>query len=282
MKYLYIALALMMSGTVIGQIGHSVNKPSGSVLNPINGIDSIRFNGTQTEMQIVLTNGSVVNHTIAMINNVTFTGSYPTSSIFCGSGATVVEDVINPATGRIWMDRNLGATQVSTSSTDSASYGDLYQWGRSSDGHQCRTSVIIGALSSVDQPSHGGFILWNINLGFYDWRDPQNVDLWQGVNGINNPCPSGYRLPTESELFSERASWSGQDFLGAFGSPLKWACTGYRYGENGALGSVGFFGYYWSSTLSGTDSRCLYFLTGNAIIGGIHRAIGSSVRCIKD
>jgi len=33
------------------------------------------------------------------------------------------------------MDRNLGATQVATSSTDENSYGDLYQWGRRADGH---------------------------------------------------------------------------------------------------------------------------------------------------
>jgi hypothetical protein len=35
-------------------------------------------------------------------------------------------DVYNPVTGRIWMDRNLGATQVATSSTDAASYGHLF------------------------------------------------------------------------------------------------------------------------------------------------------------
>jgi hypothetical protein len=29
--------------------------------------------------------------------------------------------------GRIWMDRNLGATQVATSPTDEKAYGDLYQ-----------------------------------------------------------------------------------------------------------------------------------------------------------
>jgi hypothetical protein len=40
------------------------------------------------------------------------------------------------------MDRNLGASQVATSSTDPASYGDLYQWGRPADGHQIRTSAI--------------------------------------------------------------------------------------------------------------------------------------------
>jgi hypothetical protein len=54
---------------------------------------------------------------------------YPAGSVFCASGPTVIVDVTNPATGKIWMDRNLGATQVATSSTDANSFGDLYQWG---------------------------------------------------------------------------------------------------------------------------------------------------------
>ena len=282
MKNLYIALALLISGTALGQIGHSVNKPSGAVINPINDIDSIRFNGTQTEMQIVLTNGTVVNHTISDINNVTFTGlsTYPAGSVFCASGATAIVNVINPATGRIWMDRNLGATQAATSSTDAASYGDLYQWGRRSDGHQCRTSPTTATLSSINQPANGNFILWDIN--FYDWRSPQNDNLWQGLNGINNPSPSTYRLPTEAEFFSECASWSGQNYLGAFASPLKWACTGVRDGNDGSLYGAGVSADYWSSTASGTNSRELFFGGGNAGLAGGDRGSGFPVRCIKD
>jgi hypothetical protein len=48
--------------------------------------------------------------------------------------------VLSPDTGRVWLDRNLGARQVCTSSTDAACYGDLYQWGRAKDGHESRTS----------------------------------------------------------------------------------------------------------------------------------------------
>ncbi|WP_202775495.1 inverse autotransporter beta domain-containing protein [Bathymodiolus azoricus thioautotrophic gill symbiont] len=33
-------------------------------------------------------------------------------------------------TGRVWLDRNLGATKVAESSADSGAYGDYYQWGR--------------------------------------------------------------------------------------------------------------------------------------------------------
>jgi hypothetical protein len=122
---------------------------------------------------------------------------YPAGSVFCASGPTAIVDVTNPTTGKTWMDRNLGASQVATSSTDAASYGDLYQWGRRADGHQCRTSPTTATLSSVDQPAHGNFIL--APNAPNDWRSPQNNNLWQGVTGVNNPCPSGYRVPTQTE-----------------------------------------------------------------------------------
>jgi hypothetical protein len=75
------------------------------------------------------------------------------------AGPPQIPSVTNVATGRIWMDRNLGAMQVATSSTDADSYGDLYQWGRGADGHQIRTSDTTNTLSSTDQPADGKFIL---------------------------------------------------------------------------------------------------------------------------
>jgi hypothetical protein len=178
------------------------------------------------------------------------------------------------------MNRNLGATQVATSSTDQNAYGDLYQWGRRADGHQCRTSPTTATLSSVDQPAHGNFI--TINSGNYDWRSPQNANLWQGVNGVNNPCPSGYRIPTETEMNAERLSWSVNTSVGAFASPLKWTLAGSRNYDNGALGNVGSLGRCWSSTVSGTSSRALDFYSSSASMNGSYRAYGFTVRCLKD
>jgi uncharacterized protein (TIGR02145 family) len=178
------------------------------------------------------------------------------------------------------MDRNLGATQVATSSTDVNSYGDLYQWGRRADGHQCRTSPTTATLSSVDQPAHGNFIL--APNAPSDWRSPQNTNLWQGVNGLNNPCPSGYRLPTETEINAERLSWSQNNSVGAFASPLKWTFAGIRSFSDGTLIGVGSGGYYWSSTVSGTNSRALDFNSSNASVNAHNRASGFTVRCLKD
>jgi len=206
--------------------------------------------------------------------------AYTSGSVFCASGSATVVAVTNSSTGKIWMDRNLGASQVATSSTDANSYGDLYQWGRRSDGHQCRTSATTTTLSSIDQPAHGNFIISPVNP--YDWRSPQNTNLWQGVNGVNNPCPSGYRLPTETEINAEHLSWSSNNSAGAFASPLKLPMAGYRYVSNGLLFSVGSNGYYWSSTVSGTAARYLYFDSGDASMFTFYRALGGSVRCLKD
>jgi uncharacterized protein (TIGR02145 family) len=214
------------------------------------------------------------------VNNAGGSGTYPPNSVFCTGTPTVIVDVTNPTTGRIWMDRNLGATQAATSSTDANAYGDLYQWGRRSDGHQCRTSATTTVLSSTDQPANGSFIIAPNTP--QDWRSPQNDNLWQGVNGVNNPCPSGYRLPTEAELVTERISWSSNNAQGAFASLLKLPVAGVRDFSVGSLGSVGTGGLYWSSAVSSTTSRYLFFVSSNANMGTSSRANGGSVRCLKD
>jgi uncharacterized protein (TIGR02145 family) len=211
---------------------------------------------------------------------------YPSGSIFCASGATEIVNVTNPKTGKIWMDRNLGASQVATSSIDTNSYGDLYQWGRGADGHHCRNSGTTTTLSSTDILGNSGFI--NASTTPYDWRSGQNGNLWQGVNGTNNPCPIGYRLPTETEWDNERLSWvlapisSTNTSAGAFASPLKLPMAGYRNFNLGSLSNVGTNGVYWSSTVRSTSSRGLGFNTGNAYIFTVYRANGFSVRCLKD
>ncbi len=193
---------------------------------------------------------------------------------------SVIPGTVISANSRIWMDRNLGASQVATSSTDAASYGYYYQWGRLTDDHQISFSGTSINLSSSDTPGHGSFILTANNP--YDWRSPQNDNLWQGVSGTNNPCPSGYRLPTEAEWNAERLSWSANNATGAFASPLKLPMTGYRQYNNGSFSGVGSKGYYWSSTVSSYFSITMYFDSSSATNLTHTRANGTSVRCIKD
>ncbi len=193
---------------------------------------------------------------------------------------TIMAGIVTSATGRVWMDRNLGASQVATGLTDTAAYGDLYQWGRGTDGHEKRTSATTATLSSSDVPGHGKFILAPGSP--YDWRSPQNDNLWQGVSGTNNPCPAGFRLPTAIEWDTERASWDSNDDAGAFASPLKLVSAGYRYFSDGTFMGVGSIGYYWSSSVDGNVAKYLYFGSNLAQLGSFYRAFGFGVRCIQD
>lgn len=150
--------------------------------------------------------------------------------------------------------------------------------GAAADGHQSPTSDTTSILCNDDTTGHDDFIL--VNNEPYDWRDPRNDNLWQGVNGSNNPCPEGYRLPTEAEWDAERQSWSSDDAAGAFASPLKLPAAVFRSEQSGSYNLLG-SGFYWSATVDNTDSRCLYFFSSGTQIFNFERANGSSVRCIK-
>jgi uncharacterized protein (TIGR02145 family) len=255
-----------------------------SVLAVNNGANNLQIKNLAdpTDNQDAVTKSylqSQINILQQQINN-NLISQYPVGSLFCSSGPTQIVPVLSPSTGKIWMNRNLGASQVATSSTDALAYGDLYQWGRRADGHQCRNSSTTTTLSSTDQPSHGNFIIASSTP--FDWRNPQNTNLWQGVNGVNNPCPSGYRIPTRIELNAERLSWSSNNSMGGFSSPLKFTKAGDKI-NNGSLSGVGSDGYYWSSTVNGVNSHHFYFSdinAGNDIPDD--RASGGSIRCIKD
>lgn len=189
-------------------------------------------------------------------------------------------------TGKVWMDRNLGATRVATSMTDHLAYGSLYQWGRGSDGHQLInwTSSTAGTAvngttattSSTNTPGNALFITGS------DWRNPQNNNLWQGVSGINNPCPLGYRLPTNTELTAEIVAYNITSNATAYASHLKFTVPGYRDNSNGSLYDVGGSGTYWTSTVSGTSATGRYWLTASTTISNFDRTYGFTVRCLKD
>ena len=239
----------------------------------------------QSAFNYTLTSNAI-NNTIcsgtAVTLSVNLFGTYPAGTVHCNGTPTAVVDVTNPTTGKTWMDRNLGASQVATSSTDAAAYGDLYQWGRAADGHQCRNSATTTTLSSTDQPGHGDFILASSSP--YDWRIPQNTNLWQGVNGVNNPCPSGYRLPTESELNNERTSWNSNNASGAIASPLKLPMAGNRINSDGTFLNVGSSGggVLWNSIVFDIGTRSLVYSSEGSFFFSFSRSDGLSIRCIKD
>lgn len=192
---------------------------------------------------------------------------------------TPVVTVTNQETGRTWMDRNLGASRVAISSSDEEAYGDLYQWGRLSDGHQERNSNTTNTLSSDNIPGHSDFIISTEEPS--DWRSPQNNDLWQGNENINNPCPIGFRIPTKEEWEAERESWGENDVDGAFSSILKLPAVSIRLGREGSFSSSGLV-FYWSSSINEDVSNILFISGNTSVIGSSIRANGLPVRCIQE
>lgn len=196
--------------------------------------------------------------------------------------------------GRVWLNNNLGAnytninhssfniTQQATSTTDANAYGSLYQWGRFSDGHEFRTSTTTATRSTTDTPGHSNFITHSNSP--FDWRNPQNNNLWQGESGANNPCPHGFRLPTITEISAMASAEGITNFSTLASSTLKIAGSGGGFRErSGTLFTNAF--YLWSSTTdaSSTSARAMFVNTTGAYPenGGL-RVMGGTVRCIQD
>jgi hypothetical protein len=246
--------------------------------------------GTSYTFEVVATNAagnSLISSASASI--------IPYVSAICdGTQPTTIVEITS-STGKVWMDRNLGASRAAISSTDFMAYGCLFQWGRGNDGHGSInwTSATTGApvngstatSSATDTPGDALFIT-NVNG---DWRSTPNINLWQGVNGVNNPCPTGYRVATEIEFNNERLTWISQNPDGAFASLLKLPVGGYRDKGSALLRYNGQCGRYLASTTISSVSRGLGFNNGSmpsspntAGIYSLYRADAESIRCIKN
>ncbi|MDC0904152.1 inverse autotransporter beta domain-containing protein [Candidatus Thioglobus sp.] len=194
--------------------------------------------------------------------------------------------VTSPDTGRIWLDRNLGATQVATSSTDSASYGDLYQWGRAADGHQLRTSVTTSTLATTITPRANAFVTNNTSP--YDWNSADSsgasrASAWAD-GGANDICPVGFDVPTEVEITADITNATTTQVVNsatAFSSFLKIPVAGRHY-RTGSLDLVDSSTGLWSRSAHEVNGRLLYIHSNGLFFSSDSRANGFSVRCIKD
>ncbi len=210
----------------------------------------------------------------------------PDPTVLVHNGTTY-NTVTSPFTGKKWLDRNLGASQVCTAYNDSACYGDYYQWGRNHDGHQVSTSGTTTTLATnVSDVGHGNFIINSESP--YDWSTEDSEGNarsanWSKADGTS-VCPSGYRVPTEAELKAETTGASTQvtNHSTAYSNFLKLPSAGFRFYSSGSMDSQGTDGLMWSSSVSGSGPWALHFFAGGASWGGNYRTYGFSVRCVRD
>ncbi|KMQ66779.1 hypothetical protein ACM46_04555 [Chryseobacterium angstadtii] len=210
---------------------------------------------------------------------------------FTYQGQQVTYSTVRGRDGNIWMQQNLGSSQVASAMGDEASYGDLFQWGRWDDGHQLRNSATAAPTSPNSPDGLAGvnaFIIgstswWGVFAATDKWTasNPANVSNTTGAD----PCKAvgpGWKMPSQAEwggiVGAENIANPGT----AYDSYLKLPASGYRSSSSGALTFAGQRGYFWSSDTSNSGGKYLY--VGSTIANpssGAMRGQGSAVRCIK-
>jgi uncharacterized protein (TIGR02145 family) len=207
--------------------------------------------------------------------------------------------VVSPYTGRVWLDRNLGAAEVCETFDDVACYGDYYQWGRDADGHEDGTSATTATLASSITPGHDRFIKTNGGDWVANGVDDSGVlraAEWSKTDG-SSVCPAGFRVATfdelKAELFdsgsaeidkdsSQKSGNSDDRRVNAFNTFLKLPISGDRK-QDGAMENEDSIGALWSVT---EDTHHKSGFVGweqtGATYWGADRAYGLNVRCIKE
>jgi len=194
--------------------------------------------------------------------------------------------VKSPHTGRVWMDKNLGASRVCVTPTDIQCYGDYYQWGRDADGHQEFNSTISLGLATDITNLGSNYFLDGNGVDGTDWTTADTDKSlrsanWSKTDGTS-VCPIGFRVPTIAELQAEVIDVNGWDNGGLNTSGLgsieenflKLPLAGSR--EDG-----GYFYQGMGSTLWASDSMIMLYIDPN-INGTLNYQRGENIRCIKD
>ena len=168
--------------------------------------------------------------------------------------------------GRIWATRNVGTPGTFAPTPESA--GMFFQWNRR-----------VGWTATDPMVNSDGGTVWNSTT-------PAGT-TWESAN---DPCPDGWRVPTQAELQSLNNAgsvWITQNgvqgrLFGTAPNQIFLPAAGWRY-TTGSLGSAGTSGFYWSSTQDGsTNAWRLWFGSGSGGMGSWLRALGLSVRCVAD
>ena len=202
-----------------------------------------------------------------------------------------------------FMDRNLGAMSA-TPSDGAKTHGLYYQFGRkdpftgdidrydingTSIGKTTVTSGKVTFAKAMQTPA----VFYTYGSSIYDWASPNNYTSkkWNDITdaagkSLFDPSPEGWRLPSKGEYSNFSTTtfiWYSSNKGRTYNA--NWFPTaGYRNFDDGSLGFVGSYGYYWSSSPCGVNGGYnLYFSSDNVNPSrNNRRAGGFSVRCVQE
>ena len=273
------------------------------------------------------TNNALVRAQITTMPSLDFVEStnYIDNGVDYGAGTTIGSTT--------WAPVNCGYEPVN-GSYKGYPYGKLYQWGRkygqgydSNDAtYPSGANLVAGPVAlNVGQDAANAAKFYANKISPYDWLTSTNKTLWNSGSESSptktnyDPCPTGWRVPTKTELTSLKnanSTWKETNTDGSSPNGLagRWFGTnsasataanpsgcvffpaaGYRHSEDGSAKSrypttidgtlFNVSGGYRSSTPWEDNSRSVYVLTfhsNNASISYPDRGKGFSVRCVRD
>jgi len=184
--------------------------------------------------------------------------------------------VTSAFTGKVWLDKNSGAARVCESQTDTACYGDYYQWGRNTDGHESSISATTPIVAEETNNAGNQFI-----IGSNDWTsgdDDLSIRLgnWSNTNGAS-VCPAGFRVPSEVELTAETLNQNVSNTATGFVNFLKLPSAGSRNSTTGNLAGQDNSTFIWTGS-----ANVIALTSNNTSILTLPLSFGFSVRCIKN
>ena len=198
---------------------------------------------------------------------------------------------------------------VNAGYSDATKYGLYYQWHRKYGQGANTTETPSLEIGQGPVQVTIGNLYENRNTFFkngsppYDWCVPQQ-EFWNMADRYN-PCPEGWRVPTESELSDlitsgDGSTWVNAGTLGVDGLPGRWfgedhsnpdlranngmflPASGTLSYATGSIDSRGGFGQYASSRNTGNPRVLLFSQSTNPYLTTQPGARGLSVRCVKN
>lgn len=235
----------------------------------------------------------VTNGQLSVFNGVVWTNlsnSNVTAYVYTSSGG-ILE----------FMNHNLGADTSADPFTPSWRLnGAYFQWGKkpvdtNGDGYRTKTNdgangFAAGPIGTATNETNSGLVAsWSSTMAA--------SNAWSNTKTVNDPCPTGYRVPTQNEwvsimppnnIWTNVGTWTNDPTNYTAGKivakTLYLPAAGYRDISNGVLGGRSAYGYYWSSTFFNTTESLFVYFTSTDIIPINYtstRQYGHSIRCIK-